>query len=85
LVTQAIEENIEDVLADFEEDESRDESNEELEFEEDDSDIRPMKPSRVNFEKSTINKGYVEVMKRLDYIEDTNIIRLREEDIVPLP
>lgn len=85
MVTQAIEENIEDVLADFEEDESRDESNKELEFEEDDSDIRPMKPSRVNFGKSTINKGYVEVMKRLDYIEDTNIIRLREEDIVPPP
>lgn len=69
----------------FEEDESWDESNEELEFEEDDSDIRPMKPSHVNFGKSTINKGYVEVMKRLDYIENTNIIQLREEDIVPLP
>jgi hypothetical protein len=44
-----------------------------------------MKPSHVSFGKSTIKKGHVQVTKRLDYIEDTDIIRLGEEDIMPPP
>jgi hypothetical protein len=61
------------------------ESDGELKFEEDDSDIHPMKPSHANFGKSALKIGYVEVMKMLNYIEDTDIIRLSQEDIVPLP
>lgn len=84
LVTQATEGNIEDMLDDFEEDESGEESDGELKFDEDDSDIHPMKPSHANFGKAALKIGYVEVMKMLNYIEDTNIIRLSQEDIVPL-
>jgi hypothetical protein len=30
-----------------------------------------------------IKKGHVEVMKRLNYIDNTDMVRLEEEDIVP--
>lgn len=50
---------------------------------EDDSDIRPSNPSHVCFRKSMIKKGQVEVMKMLEYIDNIDMIRLREEYIVP--
>jgi hypothetical protein len=36
-------------------------------------------------QKSIVKKGHVEMMKRLGYIEDTNMIRLGREDTTPQP
>jgi hypothetical protein len=52
---------------------------------EDDSDIRPSKPSHVCFRKSMIKKGQVEVMKMLEYIDNIDMIMLGEEDTIPKP
>jgi hypothetical protein len=59
----------------------------EFDFEEDDIDAEdlPSKPSHVIFDKSTIKKGHIEVLKNANYISDTSIMRLGGEDIVPLP
>jgi hypothetical protein len=54
--------NIEDILVDLDESESDIEDDEGFE-EEDDSDIRPTKPSHVDFGKSIIKEGHVEVMR----------------------
>jgi hypothetical protein len=39
----------------------------------------------VIFEKSIIKKGHVEVMKKLGYLGDSEIIRLDKEDTIPQP
>jgi hypothetical protein len=59
----------------------------EFDFEEDEIDAEdlPSKPSNVIFDKSTIKKGHIEVLKNANYISDTSIMRLGGEDIVPLP
>lgn len=36
-------------------------------------------------QKSSIKKGHIEVMKRLDYIDSTDMIRLGEEHAIPQP
>jgi hypothetical protein len=53
----------EDILADLDESESDEEDEEGFE-EEDDSNIHPTKPSHVDFGKSIIKKGHVNVMKK---------------------
>lgn len=59
----------------------------EFDFEEDDIDAEdlPSKLSHVIFDKSTIKKGHIEVLKNANYISDTSIVSLGGEDIVPLP
>jgi hypothetical protein len=59
----------------------------EFDFEEDEIDAEdlPSKPSNVIFDKSTIKKGHIEVLKNANYISDTSIVSLGGEDIVPLP
>jgi hypothetical protein len=73
-----------DILADLTKGESSEDS-EEFEVEEDVNDIRLTKPSHVSFRKLMIKRGNVEVMKRLGYFEDGEIIKFVEEDIVPQP
>jgi hypothetical protein len=53
------------------------------EFEEDTGDIeqRPWKPSHVNFGKSTMKKGHIEVMKN-NHLHDISSVRLGGEDII---
>lgn len=50
----------------------------EFDFEEDDIDAEdlPSKLSHVIFDKSTIKKGHIEVLKNANYISDTSIVRL---------
>lgn len=50
----------------------------EFDFEEDEIDAEdlPSKPSNVIFDKSTIKKGHIEVLKNANYISDTSIVRL---------
>jgi hypothetical protein len=74
----AVDEVIEDILADLAEESSKD--SKEFEFDEDDCDDRSSKPSHVYFEKSTMKKGHIEAMKRLEYISDIDMIRLGGED-----
>jgi hypothetical protein len=53
----------------------------EFELEEEDiKEERPLKPSHVFFDKSSIMKGHIEVLKNTIYINDTSIVRLGGED-----
>lgn len=72
-------------MSDLDENKTHEASGEELEAKEDDGDILSVKSSDVSFRKSMINKGHVEVMKKLGYFRYTEIIRLDEEDTVPHP
>lgn len=56
---------------------------EEFELEEDNDKDRLSKPSHISFGKSTIMRGHIEVLKNINYIIDTSIIRLGGEDTTP--
>lgn len=72
-----------DILSDLAEQSSK--VSEAFEFEEDDDKDQSSKPSHVWFGKSTMKKEHIEVMKRLEYISDSDMIRLKGEDTTPLP
>lgn len=55
--------------------EGSDEESEDFELEKD-NDIRPLKPSHVCFNKSTMMKGHIEVLKNTYYISDIDMVRL---------
>lgn len=61
------------------------EDSDEFEFEEDDSGVWSSISSHMGFRKSTIKKRHIKVMKKQDYIDTTNLIRLGEEDIILQP
>lgn len=42
-----------------------------------------MKTSHVDFGKSLVKKGNLQVFKRLGFIIDTDIVRLGEEVMIP--
>jgi hypothetical protein len=71
-------------LTDLAEEESGEDS-EEFEFEEDDNGVWSSIPSHMGFRKSTIKKRHIKVMKKQDYIDTTNLIRLGEEDTILQP
>jgi hypothetical protein len=50
--------------------------NEDIDIEEDNTIIRPTKPSHVNFGKFTIKGGHVEVLTKFDYIDEVDRVRL---------
>jgi hypothetical protein len=56
---------------------------EEFDLEEDNAKDRPSKPGHVNFGKSTIMKGHIEVLKNTNYISGTSIVRHGGEDTTP--
>jgi hypothetical protein len=43
------------------------------------------KPSHVNFGKSKIKGGHIEVLNRSGYIDNVDWVRLRGDDLVPEP
>jgi hypothetical protein len=55
-----------------------------VESENEDSEVRPWRPSHVVFGKSTIRQGQIEAMKG-KYFHDVSIVRAGGEDTVPLP
>jgi hypothetical protein len=74
----SVDEVIEDILS-----EQSSEDIEDFEFEDDDDDDRSSKPSHVCFAKSTMKKGHIEVMKKLEH-SDVDLIRFGGEDTTPL-
>lgn len=55
-----------------------------LDIEEDNNNIRPMKPSHVIFEKLMTMNGHIEVLKNSHCISDVDPVCLRGEDNTPL-
>jgi hypothetical protein len=53
-----------------------------IDIEEDNTTIRPMKPSHMNFDKSKIEGGYIEVLNRFGYINNVDWVRLGGDDLV---
>jgi hypothetical protein len=53
--------------------------------EEDSTTIRPTKPNHVNFGKSKIKGGHIEVLERFGYIDNVNWVRLGGDDLVLKP
>jgi hypothetical protein len=47
-----------------------------MDFEEENMVIRPTKPSHVDFGKSKIKEGHIEVLNCFDYIENIDWVRL---------
>lgn len=60
------------------------ESSEDFEFEEDDDEDQLPKPSQVYFDKSTMMKGHIKVLKNTKYINNTHIVGLGEDTILLL-
>jgi hypothetical protein len=53
-----------------------------IEEEEDSTTICPTKPNHVNFGKSKIKGGHIEVLERFGYIDNVNSMRLGGDDLV---
>jgi hypothetical protein len=58
------------------------EDNDNIDIEEDNI-VRPMKPSHVDFGKSKINGGHIEVLNHFGYIDNVDWVRLGGDDLVP--
>jgi hypothetical protein len=56
-----------------------------IDIEEDNIIIRPTKPSHVDFRKSKIKEGHIEVLTRFDYIDNVEWVRLGGDDLVLKP
>jgi hypothetical protein len=77
-------EKITDEMLDVLSEGSSDSEDFDVESDNDDTEDRPWRPSRVVFGKSTIKRGRIEAMKG-KYFRDTTIVRARGENTVPLP
>jgi hypothetical protein len=47
--------------------------------------IHSAKPSHMDFRKSKIKGGHIEVLTKFDYIGNVDWVQLRGEDLVPKP
>jgi hypothetical protein len=56
-----------------------------IDIEEDNMIIRPTKQSHVDFRKSKIKGGHIEVLTKFDYIDSVEWVRLGVDDLVPKP
>jgi hypothetical protein len=65
--------------------EGLDEDITDIDIEEDNIIICPTKPSHVDFRKSKIKEGHIEVLTRFDYIDNVEWVRLGGEDLVLTP
>jgi hypothetical protein len=61
------------------------EDSDNIDIEEDNTIIWPTKPSHVNFGKSMIKGGHIEVLNHFSYIDNVNWVRLGGDDLVPNP
>jgi hypothetical protein len=59
--------------------------NEDLYIEEESNDIEPTKPSHVDFGKSTINDGHIQVLTESHYASDASLVQLGDKDTTPVP
>jgi hypothetical protein len=53
-----------------------DDDSEDIDIEDDNNIIYPMKPSHVDFGKSRIKEGHIEVLTKFHYIDDVSLVRL---------
>jgi hypothetical protein len=83
VVAKATTPQAEDAVVDLAEGSGDD--SEDIGIEEDNKIIRPTKPSHVDFRKSTIKGGHIEVLSMFHYIDDVNWVWLGGEDLVPKP
>jgi hypothetical protein len=58
---------------------------EDIDIEEDNTTIHPSKSSHVNYGKSRIKGGHIEVLNCFGYIDNVNWVRLGGDDLVPKP
>lgn len=56
-----------------------------IDIEEDNTIINPKKPSHVDFGKSNIKEGHVEVLNHFDNIDNIEWVRLGGDELVPSP
>jgi hypothetical protein len=56
-----------------------------IDIEEDNTIIRPTKPSHVDFGKFKIKGGHIEVLNHFSYIDNVYWVRLGGDDLVPNP
>jgi hypothetical protein len=61
------------------------EDSDDIDIEEDNTTICPMKPSHLNFGKSKIKGGHIEVLNRVGYIENVDWVRPGGDDLAPKP
>jgi hypothetical protein len=54
-----------------------------IDFEEDNTILRLTKPTHVDFEKSKIKEGHIEIINRFDYIDNIDWVRLGGDELVP--
>jgi hypothetical protein len=47
--------------------------------------LHPTKPSHVNYDKSRIKGGHIEVLNRFGYIDNVDWVQLGGDDLVPKP
>lgn len=59
--------------------------NEEINIEEDNNDIQPMKPSHMDFWISTIKEGHIQVLTESHYISDVSLVQLGGKDAISMP
>jgi hypothetical protein len=52
---------------------------------EDDNDLRPTKPSHIDFGESTVKPNDFDVMKRLGYIDENDGVWFADNEITPEP
>jgi predicted LPLAT superfamily acyltransferase len=61
------------------------EDNDNIDIEEENMIIRPMKPSHVNFGISKMKEGHIEVLNRFGYIDNVEWVWLGGDELVPNP
>jgi hypothetical protein len=61
------------------------EDSDDIDIEKDKTITHPTKPSHVDFGKSKIKGGHIEVLTRFGYIGNVEWVRLRGDDLVPKP
>jgi hypothetical protein len=60
------------------------EDSDNIDVEEDSTIIRPTKPSHVDFGKSKIKGGHIEVLNCFGFVGNVDRVRLGGDDLVPI-